>query len=195
MNFTYTLRVFLITLYPGIRNMNKRPLLLILSLFLVIQLNAQFDSSFIKTNIRRCADSLVHSFKTRNWDQFARYSYPAMVASLGGVKEFKDYISNIFSQIPDSAWKKYQAGKILQLIRTGRDYQAVIELNSIVEWQGFRTTSTAYLVGESWDGGMFWTFFDSQGDRRAAKQINPNLSDQLIIPAQNEKQEPIKNRK
>ena len=152
---------------------------------------AQFDTSFIKKNIRHCADSLTYAFKTKDWRIFTRYSYPALVASLGGSGEFSTYIANIFSQVPDTAWKKYEAGKILQVIKTGGDYQAIIELKTIIEWQGNRITSTSHLIGESWDGGMFWTFFDSQGDVRAAKLIKPDLSEQLIVPEREETKEPL----
>ena len=174
--------------------MNRRPILIISLLFVFLQSKAQFDTSFVKSNLRRCADSLTHAFRARNWEQFARYSYPALVGSMGGVKEFKTYISNVFGQIPDSAWKKYEAGKILQVIKNGRDFEGIIELKSIIEWQGIRTKATSHLVAQSWDGGMFWTFFDSQGDRRAAEMIKPELSDQLKIPARDEKREPIKSR-
>jgi len=159
--------------------------------FIVNSSQAQFDTSFIKTNIRHCADSLAYGFKAKNWDVFTRYSYPAMVASLGGKKEFVTYISKMLGQVPDSAWKKYETGKILQVIKKGGDYQAIIELNTIIEWQGNRITTTSYLLSESWDGGMFWTFFDSQGDRIAAKMIDPNLDDKLIIPQREEKRESI----
>jgi hypothetical protein len=171
--------------------MTRRLLLGFVCFVVAHSATAQFDSSFIKKNIRHCADSLTLAFKTRNWEVFTRYSYPAMVASVGGKQEFMDYIARTFSQAPDSAWKKYEAGKILQVIKKDRDLQALIELNTVIEWQGNRITTTSHLVGESWDGGMFWTFFDSQGDRVAAKQINPNLSDQLIIPKREEKKEPV----
>ncbi len=169
--------------------MNKRFLLAAVSLLIVCSSQAQFDSSFIKKNIRHCADSLTLAFKTRNWDVFTRYSYPAIVGALGGKKAFSDYIAGVFSQAPDSAWKKYEAGKILQVVKKGGDFQAIIELNSVIEWQGTRITTTSHLVGESWDGGLFWTFFDSQGDRVAAKQIDPNLADELIVPKREEKRE------
>jgi hypothetical protein len=171
--------------------MNRRLLLVTVSLLLVCSSRAQFDSSFIKKNIRHCADSLTHAFKTRNWDLFTRYSYPAIVATLGGKKEFSDYIAGVFNQTPDSAWKKYEAGRILQLVKKGNDFQTVIELNSMIEWQGNRVTTTSHLVGESWDGGLFWTFFDSQGDAVASKQINPNLAQELVIPKREEKREPL----
>lgn len=152
---------------------------------------AQFDSIFIQKNIRHCADSLTLGFRTANWDLFTRYSYPAMVASLGGTKEFSNYISQMFSQVPASAWKKYEPGKILQVLKTGRDYQAIIELNAVLEWEGKLVTSTSHLVGSSWDGGMFWTFFDSQGDVRAARQIMPELDPQLVIPKREEIKTPL----
>lgn len=171
--------------------MIKRLLLAISLVFIFCFSQAQFDTSFIKANIRHCADSLTYGFKTKNWDIFTRYSYPAMVGSLGGAKEFSTYIAQMFSQVPDSAWKKYEPGKVLQVIKTGGDYQAIIELNTIIEWQGSRITTTSHLIGESWDGGMFWTFFDSQGDVNATKLIKPDLNEQLIIPNRVETKEPL----
>lgn len=172
--------------------MTKRLIFVSILILIFSSAKAQFDTSFIRKNIKQCADSMVHSFKSRNWEKFTRYSYPSVVASLGGAKEFSEYIGNMFSQIPDSAWKKYETGKVLQVIKTDGDYQAIIELKTIIEWDGTRTKATSHLIGESWDGGMFWTFFDSQGDRSAAKQIKPDLSDALIIPPRDEKREAIK---
>jgi len=80
---------------------------------------------------------------------------------------------------------------ILQVIRTGGDLQTVIELKTIIEWQDRRITTTSYLIGESWDGGLFWTFYDSGGDRTSAMLIKPDLSEQLIIPVKMEKAEPV----
>lgn len=171
--------------------MIKRSLLTLSILFIVSNSQAQFDTSFIKTNIRHCADSLTYGFKAKKWDVFARYSYPALIGSLGGVKEFITYISETFSQIPGTAWKKYEPGKILQIIKTGGDYQTIIELKTKLEWQGSLITTTSHLIGESWDGGRFWTFFDSQGDVRAAKMIKPDLSDLLIIPERQETKVPL----
>lgn len=152
---------------------------------------AQFDTSFAKAGIRRCADSLAYGFKTKNWQLFARYSNPGMIGSMGGTDEFIQYISQTFAQVPDSAVKKYAPGKILQVIKTPGELQCIIELDAVIEVQEKRITSTSYLVGQSWDGGLFWTFFDSQNDVNAAKTIKPDLSDLLVIPPKKEKVEPI----
>lgn len=187
------MQTYILYLYrPIIRNMIKRIILLSIFSILLSSAKAQFDTSFIEKNIIRSSDSLVQAFKTRNWGKFTRYSYPSLVASFGGTQEFSNYIASIFNQLPDSAWKKYETGKIVQVLKTEGDYQAIIELKSIIEFDGTRTTTTSYLVAESWDGGLFWTFFDSQGDRAACKLIKPDLSDLLIIPEKDEKREPIK---
>lgn len=134
---------------------------------------------------------MMIGFKSKNWDVFTRYSYPALVGSMGGREGFIEYINGVFSQVPDTAWKKYETGKILQVVKQGRDFQTVIELNSVIEWRGYRVTSTSSLVGESWDGGIFWTFFDSQGDADASRQLNANLSKDLVIPKTIDKQEEL----
>ncbi len=164
---------------------------LIISLSCIVYCsNAQFDTAFIMKNIRHCADSLTYGFKTKDWELFTRYSYPALIGSLGGKKEFTTYISQMFSQVPDTAWKKYETGKIVQVVKKGSDFQAILELNTILEWQGSRITTTSHLIGDSWNG-MFWTFFDSQGEPAAARLIKPDLDPLLIIPNRIEKREPI----
>ena len=158
-------------------------LLPVLVLFATIDSQAQFDSSFVKSQISKCADSLAYGFRTRNWEVFARYSNPAMIGTLGGKEEFIKFISSTFADIPENAWKLYKPGKILQVVKSGPDLQCVIELNSIIEVDDKRITSVSHLVGQSWDGGLFWTFFDSQNDALAARQIKPDLSESIVIPA------------
>jgi hypothetical protein len=171
--------------------MNKRFIFTLLICGLFHQADAQFDTSFIKFNIKRCADSLTDAFKAREWEKFTRYSYPALVGSMGGKKEFADYISTNFSHIPDTCWKKYEPTKILQVLRTEGDYQAVILLSSVLEWENTRYVTTTPLIAESWDGGYFWTFFDSQGDPIATKIVKPDLSPLIQIPERKEMREAI----
>lgn len=166
--------------------MIKRLLIFLFVFLFFAQAQAQFDTIFAKTNIRNCADSLCHGFKTKNWELFTRYNHPALIGSLGGTKEFMNYMAMMFASIPDSAWKLYEPGKILQVIKTEGDLQTVIELKSVLNWEGRRITSITHLIGQSWDGGLFWTFFDSEGDRAAALVIKPDLSDKLIIPPKKE---------
>ena len=171
--------------------MSKRFYFISFFLLFFLAADAQFDTAFAKKNIRRCADSLAMGFKTKDWELFTRYSYPALIGSIGGKKEFMDYMAMMFKPIPDSAWKLYEAGRILQVIKTAGDLQTILELTSILEWQGNRITTVSHLIGESWDGGLFWTFFDSEGDRATALLIKPDLDEHLIIPQKTETRDPV----
>jgi hypothetical protein len=159
--------------------------------FIFTHCPAQFDTTFAKANIRKCADSLVAGFKTKNWELFTRYNNPALIGTMGGKNEFMKYMDMMFSPIPDSAWKQYAPGTILQVIKAGGDLQTIVELKTELEWEGKRITTVSHLIGQSWDGGLFWTFFDNEGDRSAAMRIKPDLSEQLIIPKKIEKAEPV----
>lgn len=169
--------------------MLKQILLISLCLLLVFTGDAQFDTSFAKKNINRCADSLVKGFRTKNWELFALYSNPAIIGTMGGKESFISFVSQTFSTIPAEAWKMYKPGKIIQLVKTPYDLQSVSELHSVVEWEGKRVTATSFLVGQSWDGGLNWTFFDSQSDSNAVNSIKPDISPDLKIPAKKEKAE------
>ena len=157
-------------------------LLLIMVLLVTLDANAQFDSSFVKSQITKCADSLAYGFRTRNWEVFTRYSNPAIIGSMGGKAEFIQTIASMFGDIPQDAWKLYKPGLVLQVIKSGTDLQCVIEMNSILETDGKRITSKSHLIGQSWDGGIFWTFFDSQNNLQAARQIKPDLNEAIVIP-------------
>ncbi len=172
--------------------MIKRLLFTGIFVFSILCSRAQFDTSFAKANMRRCADSLVYGFKTRDPELFTRYTYPALIGSMGGKDAYIRYISKVFMQIPDSAWKSYETGNILQVVKTARDLQTVIEFKSVIEWNGKRIRTTSYMVGESWNGGLYWTFFDAQNDVMIARQIKPDLSEQLVIPPKNEKVERLR---
>lgn len=170
--------------------MNKRFCFIFLFLLVFSAGHSQFDTAFVKTGIRNCADSLCHGFKTKNWELFSRYSYPAMIGALGGQEEFKNYMAIMFDPFPDSAWKVYEPGKILQIIKTQGDLQALIELKSVLEWEDKLITTITHLIGESWNGGLHWTFFDSEGDRAKALLIKPDLNEQLLLPAKKENIKP-----
>lgn len=186
MNFVYSNKVILVFNYPPMR---KRYRLLLPLLVMSFSAEAQFDTTFMMARIRYCADSLSIGFKTKNWDLFTRYTNPALVGTMGGKQAFIGYVSQTFGRVPEGAWKRYDAGRVLQVVKTPADLQGIIELYSVVEAMDMRITDTSYLVAQSWDGGMFWTFFDSQGDVLAARSIKPDLSDQLKIPGKHEHME------
>jgi hypothetical protein len=191
MNFKYVRQhIYSVILNSIVRNMRKHRFTLLFFIISLSPASAQFDTLWVKRNIQQCADSLTHGFKIKDWELYARYSYPAMIGSMGGKEEFKKMIAGTFAHVPESAWEKYEPGKILQVLKTAGDMQAVIELKSVLLFEGNRITTISHLIGESWDGGQFWTFFGTEGDREMARLIKPDLDEHLVIPPKRETREP-----
>ena len=143
-----------------------------------------------EANIYRSADSMMAAFKRKDWITFAKYNHPAMMKMMGGQQSFASFIAEQMKQIPDTAIKKLETGKILQVVKTDKDEQCVIEQNMEMQMEGTKILSTTYLIGESLDGGKNWTFFDASTKAMALKDIKPNISPKLKIPEK--KQEILK---
>ncbi|MCX6316407.1 MAG: hypothetical protein NTW29_03905 [Bacteroidetes bacterium] len=171
--------------------MQKRTSFLLVILLLAQLSFGQFDTSFARKHITRCTDSLVKGFRTQNWELFALYSNPAIIGTMGGKEAFINTIRETFAAIPASAWKSYKPGKVIQIIQLPRELQSVSELISVVEFQGRRVTATTYLIGQSWDGGLNWTFFDSQNDINTVREIKPDISPAIKLPPRKEKMERV----
>lgn len=172
----------------------RKKLLFIFFLFSsTLPLQAQFDTASAKQQLRQCADSFAIAFLKKDWNQYLQYSNPAMVALMGGQAAFKSTVAGNFAKFTDNAWKQYEIGKILQVVKTKRELQAVVELQSILELNGLYIHTTSSLIGQSWDGGRFWTFFGNEGDRMMALAIKPDLSNEIILPLKKEYSEPVKN--
>lgn len=134
-------------------------------------------------NIYRCGDSMLSAFKRKDWISFVKYNNPNMTRRMGGAEAFASFINTQMKQVPDSAIQNIALGKILQVVKTPVDMQCVVEQNMTMRSAGTTMEKTTYLIGESTDNGQNWTFFDaSTKTMLSAKDIKPNLSDQLKIP-------------
>jgi uncharacterized protein YlzI (FlbEa/FlbD family) len=144
-----------------------------------------------EARIYRSVDSMLAAFKRNDFTTFVKYHNPGMVKMMGGEASFASFISEQMRQIPDTTIKKIEAGKILQVVRTNRDYQCIVEQITEIHTEGTKILSTTYLVGESVDGGKWWTFFDASTSARAPKEIKPNLSPKLKIPQKKREMEKL----
>jgi len=137
-------------------------------------------------NIYRSADSMMAAFKRRDWVAFTKYNHPTMEKMMGGPQAFAAFIGEQMKQIPDTAIKSLEPGKILQVIKTDKDQQCVVEQNMEMHLNGTKISNTTYLVGESLDGGKSWTFFDASTGR-SPKDIKADISPELKIPEKKQK--------
>jgi nitrate reductase NapAB chaperone NapD len=144
---------------------------------------AQRGANETEKNIYKSADSMMTAFKKKDWQMFAHFNHPAMMKMMGGEENFAAYIQAQMKQIPDTAIKKMDVGKILQVIKTSKDVQCVVEQSMIMVLDNIRISNTSYLVGESLDDGKTWTFFDaSSTGMMTPKDVKPDISPELKIP-------------
>lgn len=166
--------------------MNMHKYILTLLIVCIYQFSqAQTDSARIAPIIISKADSMMTMFQQRNWVQFARFNHKGVKDLMGGEEAFITTIETQMKALPDSAIKKASAGKLLQIVFTETDVQCIIEQIVEIDFSGMLIHSVTPLIGESTDGGKNWTFFDGSGASPLIqnKDIKPNLSDRLRIPA------------
>jgi hypothetical protein len=135
-----------------------------------------------EANIYRSADSMMAAFERKDWKTFAHYNHPNMMKMMGGEQAFAAFIGEQMNQIPDTAIRKFEIGKILQVVKTAKDQQCVVEQKMEMQMEGVTIVNRTYLVGESSDGGKNWTFFDASLKALAPKDIKPDISPELKIP-------------
>jgi hypothetical protein len=138
----------------------------------------------VERNIYRSGDSMLTAFNRKDWKTFVQFHHPAMIKMMGGVNAYASFVSQQMKQIPDTAVKGVELGKILQVVKTPKDQQCVVEQNMKIFMEGIDLSRTTYLIGESLDNGNTWAFLDATAKSGVTpKAIKPDLSDELKIPA------------
>lgn len=129
--------------------------------------------------IYTCGDAMTKAFAKRDWSTIAEYTHPNVVKMMGGKEGMIEIVKAGMKDIPDTAIKKIGIGKIIGL----KGNQCVIEQEMLMHLQGVSVSSVTYLVGESFDNGKNWRFFDASSvSGTELKQIMPNYDSSLTIP-------------
>lgn len=153
-------------------------------LILMFSCNRRESENEIEQNIYRSGDSMMAAFKRRDFKTFVKYNHPNMTKMMGGPEAFAAFIEQQMKQLPDTAIKNIEFGKILKVVKTPKDYQCLVEQNLKMEVEGVTLDRTTYLIGESLDKGKTWTFLDASTKSVInPKNIKPDISPELKIPA------------
>jgi len=159
-----------------------KPIISILFFLLTLNSVSAQDTNAIKKNIEITTKKMAESFINRDWKEFVKYNLPSVVAALGGEEAFIKAVGDVMKDLPDSSIKLFELGKPMQLVKTTDDWQTVIEQKTNIFFSEMMVKSTTYLIGESLDGGITWTFIDSKGDLETVRVFKPDVSDKLILP-------------
>jgi len=163
--------------------MKKRILLFLWIAMVALESSAQADSAALVPGIRSAADSMMASFRRRDFTTFARYNNENLVRVLGGPEEFAKFLEVQLSSMEGLTFTDMRAGKIIRLMPYQESWQCIIEQYVQVNIQGAMISSVSHLVGITRDQGKNWYFADpNQGTLDQFKQIMPELNPGMPIP-------------
>ncbi len=146
-------------------------------------LYSQPDSVVIVGNIRAAANSMLQSFKSRDFNGFVKYNNPNLVAMMGGENEFVAYLQQEINGLKNVEFSEMKAGSVLRLVSRSQQMQCIIEQFSELIINGQPVSSVSHLVGVSTDGGKTWRFADANtASADEIKTIIPELNPLMLIP-------------
>lgn len=138
----------------------------------------------IEAGIYRSGDSMMQALTSRDYNTFARFNHPAMLRVVGGQDNLADMVAQQMKLMPDSTMIRASIDSVLQVVKVNGELQCVVQQTFEMQMDTLKVVSVSYLIGESKDEGKSWTFFDgSNGGLITPKDIKPNLSPDLKIPA------------
>jgi hypothetical protein len=144
---------------------------------------AQVDSASLVPGIRSAADSMMVSFRRRDFTTFARYNNENLVQMLGGPEGFAKFLEGQILSMEGLEFTDMRAGKIIRLVPYQDSWQCIVEQYVQVSVQGAVISSVSHLVGITRDQGKSWHFADpNQGTLEQFKLIMPELNPNMPVP-------------
>jgi len=150
--------------------------------FTSVSIHAQTLNTVATEHAIRFADSFVKSFRYNHLDSYVDLSYPGAVTYYGGQKNFREYIqrARIINTGDTVASEKIQ---LIQILNQDSEWQCVVKKTLETMIEGKKATIVSYLVGQSKDNGLNWTFFDvALNSVDNIVYIMPDIFDTLDVP-------------
>ena len=148
------------------------------------------------TTIKVQAMDMGSAFIKNDFSTFVKYMHPEIIAFAGGKDQMKIKMDSAYSAMKQFGvtFKRYWIGNPDKIITYKNQMQAVIpQITTLVTPFGEMTAETAMIVVSN-DKGKNWWFIDTNVYRaEKLKEVLPDLSPQLVIPARKKpKLEPVK---
>ena len=137
------------------------------------------------SNAERDGKMMAKLLLEKNYKEFAKYTYPGVVALFGGAEKIAEVIKSSMEEIEEEGFTftSCSVERPTGLIYTENEIQCTITQLLEMKTPTGRVVSKSTLIGISGNKGESWTFVDSQGkDIKTLQEILPNLSDDLVIP-------------
>jgi hypothetical protein len=134
------------------------------------------------------AQAAVHAFLRRDFKTFTSLTHPRVVQMLGGRERMTEVIIQGLDEMDKEgfAFLDQTVDPALKIVRVGRGLQCLLPVTLKMRAPGGTMTSRSSMLGFSEDDGLTWRFVDAGNEvaRSQLKQIFPELSAEIVIPAQ-----------
>ena len=138
---------------------------------------------------RRDGHAMYEAFRRGRLDEFAAYTYPAVVKQMGGKQKMLEMLEKGLADMAKEGFR-FVSGVVLpptQIVKAGPEFHALLPLKQVMSAPGGELTMTGHLLGISADGGKTWTFIDSAKLTPGnVRQILPNYNPELKLPPKTE---------
>ncbi|MCC9168294.1 hypothetical protein [Pontibacter harenae] len=165
----------------------KKLFLLPLFFLLMISAHAQKQSE----NIKRQAQAMSDAVFQKNYELMADYTYPWVVAQMGGKEKMISMISSAMEEMAaqGATIQEVTLGEPSQVVKAGNELHCILPQKTVLKLPNGTVSNTSSLLCISKDNGTKWSFLDlAQVDEVTLKTIFPDFNTALVIPA---KQQPV----
>jgi len=133
------------------------------------------------------ANEMGNAFLKEDYKIFAKYTYPAMLNSMGGESRMATALANNANsmKMQGMIFDNITFDKPSKIIKNDNELQCTLQQHTTIKLPSGRAVATSTLIAISKDGGKNWLFVDTSGkDAATMKKALPNLSAYIIIPPQ-----------
>jgi hypothetical protein len=137
------------------------------------------------TNLKRQVDSMGTAFVNADYNTFCKYTYPAVLKSMGGAQKMGKFLSETTDEIKEKgmSFSKITYGEPGKIFKSGKELQATIPQSTEIKLRRGRVVSTSTLIAFSSDNGMNWTFVDASDKSMVMlRRSLPNISKEITLP-------------
>ncbi len=128
---------------------------------------------------------MVKAFINKDYNTLLRYTHPNIIKIAGGKTKIIQLISKELSTIENDGFKftKVVVDKPLQVIKSEKNYQAILPQTIVLTKFNNNAGSTSHLWAISYNQGKTWFFSDANTrPRKQLEALFPEMDKKLNIP-------------
>ena len=145
------------------------------------------NSISLISRLQEQANIMGQAFLKRDYQAFAKYTYPAIVKAMGGESRMATVLANsaINMETRGMTFDNITFDSPSKIVKSGNELQCTLQQYTTIKLENGRAIATSTLIAISKDSGKNWLFVDtSNKDEAAMRRALPNLSTFIIIPPQ-----------